>query len=423
MNRIFFLLTLAAASLCAEDVVYIKAGHLLLDATQAPISPGALIITDGTVTSAGANIQPPAGARSIDLSAYTVMPSILDAHCHLWTGPFLDTPSPAYSALKAAQAVGYAVQSGVAALRVLGSGDFIDVAMRTAIDDGTIPGPHIVPAGHALTIPGGHGDRFALPYSMPLNDLYTPLNGFVSSPEDAERAVQLQVKYGAKVIKLAASGGVGSLLDSPGDAHLSLAEMRIAVEEAHMHHLKVAAHAENLRSIMEAMQAGVDSIEHGSELNQEAVDYAKAHGVTLVPTLNVVDTFQTFGERQHLPEVMMTKARNLAKLHFPSFQLALKNGVTMAAGSDTFYSPGGVTVLDELVTDVKYGMTPRQALTAGTIQGAILLGLPKLGRLTTGMEGDLVALDGDPLTDIHALEKVRVVIFQGKVVTDKRDRR
>ncbi len=95
----------------------------------------------------------------------------------------------------------------------------------------------------------------------------------------------------------------------------------------------------------------------------------------------------------------------------------------MAAGSDTFYSPGGVTVLDELVTDVKYGMTPRQALTAGTIQGAILLGLPKLGRLTTGMEGDLVALDGDPLTDIHALEKVRVVIFQGKVVTDKRDRR
>jgi imidazolonepropionase-like amidohydrolase len=423
-NRIIRLLVFfAALSLRAEDIVYVKAARLILDASQPPIAPGALVITDGTVTAAGANVQPPAGARTIDLSAYTVLHSILDAHCHLWTGGFLETPSPAYAALKAAQAVGYALNSGVAALRVLGSGDFIDVAMRTAIEDGTIPGPHVIPAGHALTIPGGHGDRFALPYSVPLSDLYTPLHGFVSSPEDAERAVQLQVKYGAKVIKLAASGGVGSLLDSPGDAHLSLAEMRTAVEQAHMHHLKVAAHAENLRSIMEAMQAGVDSIEHGSELNQEAVDYAKTHAVTLVPTLNVVDTFQTFGERQHLPEVMMSKARNLAKSHFPSFQLALKNGVTMAAGSDTFYSPGGVTVLDELVTDVKYGMTPRQALEAGTIHGSSLLGLPKLGRLTTGMEGDLLAVEGDPLADIHALEKVRVVIFQGRVVADKRERR
>ena len=136
----------------------------------------------------------------------------------------------------------------------------------------------------------------------------------------------------------------------------------------------------------------------------------------LVPTVNVVDTFQTFGERQHLPEVMMTKARNLAKSHFASFQLALKNGTRMAAGSDTFYSPGGATVLDELVTEVKYGMTPQQALASGTIGGAALLGLDKLGRLATGMEGDLIAVDGDPLADIHALEKVRFVLYKGAVV-------
>jgi imidazolonepropionase-like amidohydrolase len=412
----------AAGLAPAQDVVYVKAGRLIVDATQPPIAPGALVITDGVVTAAGANVPSVAGARQIDLSAYTVMPSILDSHCHLWTGNFLETPSPGYAALKAAQAVGYAVQSGVAAMRVLGSADFVDVAIKSAIDDGTIPGPHIIPAGYALTIPGGHGDRFALPYSMPLSETYTPLHGFVSSPGDAERAVQLQVKYGAKVIKLAASGGVGSLLDSPGDAHLSLAEMRAAVEQAHMHHLKVAAHAENLRSILEAMQAGVDSIEHASELNQEAVDYAKSQNVTIVPTLNVVDTFATFGERQHLPQVMLVKAQNLAKSHFPSFQLALKNGVTMAAGSDTFYSPGGVTVLDELVTEVKYGMTARQALESGTIQSAALLGLPKLGKLTIGMEGDLIAVEGDPLADIHSLEKVRVVIYQGKVITDKREK-
>jgi imidazolonepropionase-like amidohydrolase len=228
--------------------------------------------------------------------------------------------------------------------------------------------------------------------------------------------VQLQVKYGARVIKLAASGGVGSLLDSPANAHLSLEEMRIAVEQAHMHHLKVAAHAENLRSIVDAVAAGVDSIEHGSELNQEAIASIKSHSVTLVPTLNVVDTFQVFGERQHLPEVMMAKARNLAKTHFASFELALKSGVTMAAGSDTFYSPGGATVLDELITEVKYGMTPQQALESGTIRGAALLGMEKLGRLTPGMEGDLIAVEGDPLSDIHALERVRVVLFKGAIV-------
>ncbi len=409
-------LAVALQSVLSAEILYIKAGRLIVDATKPVILQGAVVISDGTVTAAGANVPVPPGARQIDLSSYTVLPSILDAHCHLWTGGFLQTPSPAYAALKAAQAVGYAVQSGVSAMRVLGSADFIDVAMRDAIEDGTIPGPHILPAAHALTIPGGHGDRFALPYTMQLSDLYTPLHGFVSSPADAERAVQLQVKYGARVIKLAASGGVGSLLDSPADAHLSLEEMRIAVEQAHMHHLKVAAHAENLRSIVDAVAAGVDSIEHGSELNQEAIASIKSHSVTLVPTLNVVDTFQVFGERQHLPEVMMAKAHNLAKTHFASFELALKSGVTMAAGSDTFYSPGGATVLDELITEVKYGMTPQQALESGTIRGAALLGMEKLGRLTPGMEGDLIAVEGDPLSDIHALERVRVVLFKGAIV-------
>ena len=404
------------APILSAEVLYIKTGKLIVDATQPAIVQGALVITDGTVTAAGANLMIPAGARQIDLSTYTVLPSILDAHCHLWTGGLLDTPSPGYSALKAAQAVRYAVESGVSALRVLGSADFVDVAMRQGIEDGTIPGPHIIPAAHALTIPGGHGDHFTLPYSLPLNEEYTPLNGFVSSPADAERAVQLQIKYGAKVIKLLASGGVGSPLDYPTDEHLSPEEMRVAIAEAHMHHMKVAAHAENLQTILDALNAGVDSIEHGSELNQEAIDSIRSHNATLVPTVNVVDTFQTFGERQHLPEVMMTKARNLAKSHFASFQLALKNGTRMAAGSDTFYNPGGATVLDELMTEVKYGMTPKQALESGTIVGAQLLGLEKLGKLAPGMEGDIIAVEGDPLSDIHALSRVRFVMFKGAIL-------
>jgi imidazolonepropionase-like amidohydrolase len=411
----FLVLSILAARFASAEILYIKAGRLIVDASQSPIAQGAVIVTDGIVTAAGAGLAIPSGARQIDLSAYTVLPSIVDAHCHLWTGGLLQTPSPAYAAIKAAQAVGYAVRSGVSALRVLGSSDFVDVAMHDAVEDGSIPGPHIIPAAHALTIPGGHGDRQTLPYSLPLADLYTPLHGFVSSPADAERAVQLQIKFGAKVIKLLASGGVGSPLDWPSDEHLSIEEMRVAVEQAHMHHLKVAAHAENLRTILDALNAGVDSIEHGSELNQEAVDLIKTRNATLVPTVNVVDTFQTFGERQHLPEIMLTKARNLAKSHFASFELALKNNTRMAAGSDTFYSPGGTTVLDELVTEVKYGMTPKQALESGTIVGAALVGLDKLGRLTPGMEGDLIAVEGDPLRDIHALEEVRFVLFKGVI--------
>ena len=405
--------------LFSADVLYIKTGRLIADPGQPSIAQAAIVITDGIVTAAGPGLAVPSGARQIDLSNYTVLPSILDAHCHLWTGGLLQTPSPAYAALKAAQSVGYAVQSGVSALRVLGSTDFIDVAMRDAIEDGTIPGPHVIPAAHALTIPGGHGDRMTLPYSIPFADLYTPLHGFVSSPADAERAVQMQIKFGARVIKLAASGGVGSPLDWPSDEHLSPEEMRVAIEQAHMHHLKVAAHAENLKTILDAVAAGVDSIEHGSELNSEAIDSMKRHGTILVPTLNVVDTFQTFGERQHLPEIMMMKARNLAKSHFASFQLALKNGMTMAAGSDTFYSPGGTTVLDELVTEVKYGMSPKQALQTGTTEAAKLLGLEKLGRIAPGMEADLIAVEGDPLNDIHALERVRFVLYKGAVMKDR----
>jgi imidazolonepropionase-like amidohydrolase len=284
----------------AADVIYVKAGHLILDASKPAIAGGALVITDGMVTAAGADVMPPAGARQIDLSRYTVMPSLIDAHTHLGGGPPGNLPgqptrlpSPAYAALKAQKNVDRALQLGVAAMRVLGTTDFLDVAVRNAVDDGTIPGPHIIPAAHPLSVEGGHDDFSPQPYTLRLADLYTPLHGYVGSPADAEKAVQLQIKFGAGVIKLMASGGVGSPLDSPADQNLTLEEMQAAVQQAHMHHLKVAAHAESLDAIMAAMRAGVDSIEHGSDLNQEAVDYMKAHRVVLVPTVHVALTFNT----------------------------------------------------------------------------------------------------------------------------------
>lgn len=219
--------SLAAA---APRTLYVKCGTLVFDADQPPIGPAAVVIVDGTITQAGAGVPKPAGAEELDLSAYTVIPALIDAHTHLWTGPRGQQVSDQLAALRAAKAMDYALRSGVAAVRVVGSGDFIDVALGKAIDEGTIDGPHVVPAGHALSIPGGHGDFLPFPPQMRLEDYYTPLHGFVSSPADAEQAVHLQIKYGAKVIKMLASGGVGSPLDSPTAEQISPEEMRVVVD-------------------------------------------------------------------------------------------------------------------------------------------------------------------------------------------------
>jgi imidazolonepropionase-like amidohydrolase len=415
----------------AADVLYVKAGRLIVDVTKPAIVPGVLVITDGIVTAAGANITAPAGAKQIDLGSLTVMPSLLDAHTHFGSGPPTPQPgqpqplaSPAYAALRAQKSVESAFKLGVAAMRVLGTADFLDVAIQQAVDDGTIPGPHVIPAAHPLSIVGGHDDFAPLPYTIDVANVYNPLHGYVGSPAEAEKAVQLQIKFGARVIKLMASGGVGSPLDSPSDPNLTLEEMRVAVEQAHMHHMKAAAHAENLQSIMDAMRAGVDSIEHGSELNQEAVDYMKSHHIVLVPTVRVAIT--TAAETRPAPPgaygasaYSQFKAKQLGEKHAASFALALKSGVTMAAGSDNGYPPNSTGVFAELITEVEHGMSARQALESATIHGASLLGLGMLGTLDGGKEGDFIALDGDPLADIHAIEKVRLVVFKGKVVTDK----
>jgi imidazolonepropionase-like amidohydrolase len=415
----------------AADVLYVKAAHLVLDASQPSVGPGAIVITDGMVTAAGVNVPVPAGARQIDLGGLTIMPSLLDAHTHLAGGaprpqPGQPTPlaTPAYAALQAQKSVDAALRLGVAAMRVLGTADFLDVAIGNAIDDGVIPGPHVIPAAHPLSIVGGHDDFAPLPYTLDVRDLYTPLHGYIGSPADAEKAVQLQIKYGARVIKLMASGGVGSPLDSPADENLTLDEMRAAVQQAHMHHLKAAAHAESLQAIMDAMRAGIDSIEHGSDLNQEAVDYMKSHDIVLVPTVHVAIASAT--ETRKAPpgtfgasEYSQFKAKALAAKHAASFALALKNGVTMAAGSDNAYTPGSTGVFAELITDVEHGMSARQALVSATLHGAALLGFKALGTLAPGMEGDFIATDGDPLADIHAIDRVQVVVFKGRIISDK----
>jgi imidazolonepropionase-like amidohydrolase len=404
------------ASASPPKVVFVRCGKLIYDAEKTPLSPAVVVITDGRITDVGKDISVPGGAEQIDLSSYTVVPGFVDAHIHIWSGAFGAAVSEPLAALRGSKAMSYALSSGVVGARVLGTQGFIDVALKDAIEDGTIPGPHLVPASHPISIPGGHGDFHAEPPYLPMDDFYTPLHGFVNSPADAEKAVHLQLKYGARVIKVMASGGVLSPLDSPTSEQLSFEELKAVVQQAHMARVKVASHAENIRSIRASLEAGVDSIEHGSELDQAAADFMKSRGVVFVPTVFVVEESVANGVKMHFPEYVITKVNALAKTHFPSFQLALHSGVTIAAGSDHSYGPGTGTVRDEMISEVKYGMTPQQALVSGTKTSAALLGLDQLGTIETGKEGDLVAVEGDPLSDIHALEKVRAVVIQGKSV-------
>ena len=407
-----------AGAPAAATTLYVKCGKLMTSAAEPLSGPMTMIVTGGRITAIGKSLAVPAGAQELDYSNYTVVPGFIDSHIHLWTGPQTPGTSPSYGlqTLRAQKAVAYALRSGVVGVRVLGTDGFIDVALADAVDEGTVIGPHILPAGHPMSIPAGHTDHFTYPANIDLDSYYTPLQGFVNSPADAEKAVHLQVKYGAKVIKIMASGGVGSPLDSPAAEQLSPAEMAVIVEQAHMAHLKVSAHDENAKTILDALHAGVDSIEHGSELTPEAVEFMKAHHVWWDPTVFVVDNIVLGGDKG--PEHRIRKGKALAATHFESFKLGLKMGMAgqMCAGSDMQYEPGTGTVLDEMITMVKYGATPKQALIAATSNGALLAGWSDMGTLEVGKEADFVALDGDPTADISVVKKTRAVVFKGEVV-------
>jgi imidazolonepropionase-like amidohydrolase len=406
----------AAQPAPAPTILYVRCGHLMTSADTPLKGPTTLIVTDGHISSIGDNLPIPAGAQQLDYSAYTVVPGFIDSHIHLWIGPQGSSPSYGLQTLRAQKAVAYALHSGVVGVRVLGTDGFIDVALAEAVDEGTVIGPHILPAGHPMSIPAGHSDHFIYPATIDLDAFYTPLQGFINSPADAEKAVHLQIKYGAKVIKIMASGGVGSPLDSPTSEQVSPEEMAVICEQAHMAHIKVSAHDENAKTILDALHAGVDSVEHASELTPEAIDYMKAHHVWWDPTVFVVDNIVLGGD--HGPVYRIAKGKALSEKHFASFKLGLASGLApqMAAGSDMQYEPGTGTVLDEMITMVKFGATPKQALIAATINGAQLAGWDDLGSIAIGKEASFVALDGDPTQDINVVKKTKAVIFKGQLV-------
>jgi len=411
----------------AAPITAIRAGTLI-DGTGAPPVRNAVIVIQGDrITAVGSNVQVPAGASVIDLSGATVLPGFIDAHVHLafrtigdgdWQHAGL-TDMPSQLALLGAAHAQQTLEAGFTTVRVVGTAHFGDIALRNAINAGWIPGPRIVGAGISFGIRGGHCDETNGLQPEALDHEGGIEVGVADGIEEVRNAVRYVVKYGADVIKICATGGVLSLTDSAGVQQYSEEEMRAIVETATQLDRRVAAHAHGTAGIKAAVRAGVTSIEHGSILDAEAVALMKQKGTWLVPTLLAGFTVESLATAGRLPPPIAAKALAIAPRMHNSFKLALDAGVKIALGTDAGVMKHG-TNAREFGLMVRYGMTPMQAIVAGTSSGATLLGLERdVGTIAVGKRADIVAVGGDPLQNIQVLEHVDFVMKDGRVF--KRD--
>jgi len=418
----------AAPSPPPAVVVAVRAGTLIDGTGAAPVKNAVILVQGDRITAVGTNVQVPAGATVIDLSAATVLPGFIDAHVHLafrtlgdgdWQHAGL-TEMPSELALLGAAHAQQTLEAGFTTVRVVGTAHFGDVALRNAINAGWIPGPRIVAAGISFGIRGGHCDETNGLQPEVFDHQGGIETGVADGIDEVRNAVRYVVKYGADVIKICATGGVLSLTDSAGVQQYTEDEMRAIVETATQLDRRVAAHAHGTAGIKAAVRAGVTSIEHGSILDAEAVALMKQHGTWLVPTLLAGFTVESLATAGRLPPPIAAKALAIAPRVRNSFKMAVDAGVKIALGTDAGVMRHG-TNAREFGLMVRYGGTsPMQAIVAGTSSAATLLGLERdIGSIAVGKRADIVAVRGDPLRNIQVLEHVDFVMKDGKVF--KRD--
>ena len=414
---------LRAQAPAAAPVVAIRAGTLIDGTGAAPVRNAVIVIRGDRIEAVGPSVRVPAGARVVDLSRYTILPGFIDAHVHLASRPlgvgdFVHrgvTDDEGDDALWGVADARATLLAGFTTVRDVGSSSFANVALARAIDAGRVPGPRMVVAGHLIGISGGHCDLDGLaPGVVPEHG---PLEGIAAGADQVREAVRLQVKYGATVIKICATGGVLSQGDQIGAQQMTEDEMRSAVETAQMLGRRVAAHAHGNEGIKAAIRAGVTSVEHGSFLDDEAVRMMVEHGTWLVPTLFAGWSVGSPEGSAHLPAWMAEKGRAAWEAMQRSIRLAVQGGVKIALGTDAGVDPHGQNAREfELLVTVG-GMSPMQAIQAGTMNGATLLGMEHdVGSVETGKFADLVAVGGDPLADIKVLQHTAFVMKGGEVV-------
>jgi imidazolonepropionase-like amidohydrolase len=397
-------------------VTVLRAARMLDVQTGRIISPAVIVIERDRIKSVNP-ASVPAGTV-VDLGDVTLLPGLIDMHTHLSSdieGNWLHrsvTDTAGDNALRGARNARKTLLAGFTTVRDVGSSDFVDVALMRAIDQDFVPGPRMFPAGHAIGITGGHCDTTGY---IPGVAEHGPEEGVADGPEAALKAVRYQIKHGAKVIKVCATAGVLSLEGPVGAQQLSEIELRTIVEEAARHGLKVAAHAHGTEGIIAAVRAGVASIEHGSLLNDEAINLMKQHGTYLVPTTYLAQAIRL----DALPPTIRAKAEFILPRARQSLQLAIKSGVKIAFGTDAAVYPHGDNAREFAVL-VERGMTPADAIRAATLNAVDLLGVSDRGNIAPGLLADLVAVRGNPLENIRVLEDVRFVMKGGQIFKDCR---
>ncbi|HEV8396865.1 MAG TPA: amidohydrolase family protein [Vicinamibacterales bacterium] len=416
------------AVLAGQDRVVVLRAARMFDGQDIRM-PGIVVVAGTRIRAAGPAAQVPAGAQVIDLGDATLSPGFIDAHTHL-TGMFIVDYKQAIidglrqtipeQTLRATENLRKTVMAGVTTARDVGSSDFMDVGLRNASAAGIIPGPRMLVAVRSLSATGGHCDD----QNGMRAGVFGPENGFekgvINSPEDGRRAVRYNVKYGADVIKVCATGGVLSLTDPPDVAQLTQEELNAIVDEAHTLRKKTAAHAHGAEGAKRAVRAGIDSIEHGAFLDDEAIDLMKARGTYYIPTLMAVEGGKLVLDQGGYAPLVADKMRAAIASINGVVKKALAKGVKIGMGTDAAVYPHGRNT-EEFHLLVDLGMSPLDALRAGTAVDAELLGMKgQIGTLAEGAFADVIAFPGDPRQNIRQVEKVFFVMKEGTILRQDR---
>ncbi len=401
--------------------IVLKAAHLFDGRSGRLSEPGLVVVQGDRIVAIGGNAAVPAGSQVIDLGDATLMPGFIDAHVHLademnsdWAQGFYEgmLRFPVEQSFYAAKNAKTTLRAGFTTVRNVGAPDFIDIGLRNAINAGITEGPRILAAGHAIGSTGGHCDNSPFPPDrIPPSG---PIEGVCNGPEECRAAVRYQMKWGADVIKICASGGVLSESDPVDVPQLTPAELAAIMSEAHIWGRKVAAHSHGDQAARLAVEAGVDSIEHGSFLKPETLQLMKQKGTYLVPTRMTQEW--VLAKADTYPPKIGDKARAAAVAHTTMFKNALKIGVPIAFGTDAGVFPHGINA-QEFGDMVAQGMDPAAALLTSSQGAAKLLGVDKeTGTLEVGKLADIVAVPGNVLEKIRSTESPTLVMKQGQVV-------